>query len=402
MKEQEIAPDAPQAASRSAHAPLFRSFFLGGFECSTHKNFFQRRQLDIIASTQHDTFARQDYERLQNAGIRAVRDGIRWHLIETSPYHYDWSSVLPMVRAARDTNTQVIWDLCHYGWPDDLDVFSPQFLDRFAALTRAFTRLLNEETPDAPYLSPVNEISFVAWAGGHMGFFPPFATERGMELKPQLARAAIFACEAAWDVDKRARIFHVDPICNVVPANPESAKEAERIRIAQYEGWDMIAGISYKNEVGGALKYLDVVGVNYYPDNQWAYPDPPVGSPKIAPDHPLWRKPSQMLQETYERYHRPLFIAETGCENAPRASWVAHMGREVRDAMRAGVPVEGVCLYPILNHPGWEDDRHCHNGLWDYADTKGNRKPYPPMLRELKLQQARIAHLQNAVHRTRP
>ncbi len=37
-----------------------------------------------------------------------------------------------MLQAARDTGTQVIWDMMHYGWPDDLDVWSPAFVDRFA------------------------------------------------------------------------------------------------------------------------------------------------------------------------------------------------------------------------------------------------------------------------------
>ena len=38
-----------------------------------------------------------------------------------------------------------------------------------------------------------------------------------------------------------------------------------------------------------------------------------------------------------------------------------------------GVPVAGVCLYPIVNFPGWSNDRHCENGLWDYADDAGHR-----------------------------
>ena len=38
---------------------------------------------------------------------------------------YDWSSFLPMLRAARETGTQVLWDLLHYGWPDDLDIWRP-------------------------------------------------------------------------------------------------------------------------------------------------------------------------------------------------------------------------------------------------------------------------------------
>ena len=39
-----------------------------------------------------------------------------------------------------------------------------------------------------------------------------------------------------------------------------------------------------------------------------------------------------------------------------------------------------------MNHPGWDDDRHCHNGLWDYPDEHGEREPYAPLLIELERQ----------------
>jgi hypothetical protein len=63
------------------------------------------------------------------------------------------------------------------------------------------------------------------------------------------------------------------------------------------------------------------------------------------------------------------------------------MCREVFAALAAGVPVEGLCLYPIVNHPGWDDDRHCHNGLFDYADPDGNRDVFQPLAEELSRQQ---------------
>src|SRR5688500_8059513 len=70
---------------------LVQSFFIGGFECSTHRRADGKR-LDLIASTQHDTSARSDYLTLAEHGIRTVRDGLRWPLIETTPGLYDWSS----------------------------------------------------------------------------------------------------------------------------------------------------------------------------------------------------------------------------------------------------------------------------------------------------------------------
>ena len=117
-------------------APLFRSFWMGGFESACHINRKGRR-LDMLAGTQHDRFIEQDYAQLLPFDIRTVRDTARWHLIEQRPGTYDFSSLDPQLNAARRHGVQVIWDLCHYGWPDGLDIFSAEFVDRFAAFSRA-------------------------------------------------------------------------------------------------------------------------------------------------------------------------------------------------------------------------------------------------------------------------
>ena len=116
-----------------------RSFFGGGFECST----FRRRsglRVDLVASTSHDRFAVQDYQRLARQGMRWAREGVRWHLVEAIPGHYNFSSVLPIVRAAQSSGTQVIWDLCHFGWPEHLDIFHPEFVSALAEYGCAFAQ----------------------------------------------------------------------------------------------------------------------------------------------------------------------------------------------------------------------------------------------------------------------
>ena len=172
---------------------LFRSVFLGGFECSAHRRHDGRR-LDLLAATHHDTLAGEDYRQLAEHGIRTVRDGVRWHLVEAAgPGRYDWSSVLPMLREAQARGTQVIWDLCHYGWPDWLDIWSPDFVARFADYAAAFARLARAETGEPPLLCPMNEISFIAWAGGSVAHINPFAEGRGNEVKRQVVRATLAA-----------------------------------------------------------------------------------------------------------------------------------------------------------------------------------------------------------------
>src|SRR6476661_1150057 len=166
---------------------MFRSFWLGGFESSTHVTRSGIR-LDMLAATQHDRFVDADYARLTGVGIQTVRDTVRWHRVEVAPGAYDFTSVAPYVRAARANGIQVIWDLLHYGWPGDLDIFAPAFVDRFAGFCRAVARYMRAQSDDVPFYTPINELSFFAWAAGEVGWFHPFAQHRGGELKRQLVR----------------------------------------------------------------------------------------------------------------------------------------------------------------------------------------------------------------------
>ncbi len=374
----------------SAAAPLFPSPLLAGFECSTQRlrpraGRAVGRRLDMVAASGHEACAAADYARCLAAGIRTAREGLRWHLVERAPGAFDWSRELPRLRIARDAGVHVVWDLFHYGWPDDLDIFAPAFVDRFAALARAFARLHRDET-DAPlWVAPVNEPSFVAWGGGDVGYLNPFQRGRGAELKRQLARAAIAACAAVRDVDPAARLFHVDPVIHIVadPRRPHHIRPAETGRRGMFEMWDTIAG-RRDPAFGGRPEYLDVVGVNFYPRNQWVHvPRAPAGR-VIRRGDPLYRPFGDILAEVHGRYGRPIFVAETGCEGDERPAWLRYVAGEVHRVLTAGVPVEGLCWYPILNHPGWDDYRHLTCGVWDYPPAPdGARDAYAPLLDEL-------------------
>jgi beta-glucosidase/6-phospho-beta-glucosidase/beta-galactosidase len=376
--------------------PIFRSFFAGGFECSTHRNRNGRR-LDLVAATHHDEFALQDYQRFQKQGLRVAREGLRWHLVEKTPGHYDFSTALPIVRAATATRTQVVWDLCHFGWPDHLDIFKPEFVSALASYAAAFVKWLRTQTDAPGFFVPVNEISFFSWAAGDEGSIFPFVTGRGFELKTQLVRAAIAAMDSIWSAMHDARFVHVDPIINVIAASkrPEDKPDAEAYRLSQFQSWDMLSGRMCP-ELGGHEKYLDIIGVNFYPHNQWFYNLKGFRRIRrftpISRHHPSYRPFREMLAEVYDRYHRPIFIAETGSENRIRAGWFRYVCQETQAAIANGVPVHGMCLYPILNHPGWLDNRHCYNGLWDYPERNGNREIYEPLARELKRWQKVFEH----------
>ena len=349
------------------HRPtIFSSFWMAGFESSCHINRHGQR-LDMIAATQHDRFVVEDYARLRDVGISTVRDTVRWHLIDR-PGGYEFSSLDPMVAAARQHGIQVIWDLCHYGWPDGLDLLAPEFVDRFARFCRAVAEHLRNESDEIPFYTPVNEISFFAWAAGEVGWFAPYGQGCGGEVKRQLIRACIAGADAVRDVDPRARIVTVEPLIHVVPPQgaPDVGGAAAAYRNSQFEACDMLSG-RIAPELGGAPEYLDILGVNFYHDNQWEHP----GGRKIAwhihPRDSRWVPFHQLFKEAYERYQRPIFVAETSHVGSGRAEWIREMSDELGRAIDVGVPVEGVCLYPIIDRFEWENPAHWHNsGLWDY------------------------------------
>lgn len=365
---------------------------MAGFECSTHQRRCGQR-LDMIAATGHDRFVLEDYRRLAGIHILTARDGVRWHLIEKKAGAYDFSSVLPALSAARDTGVQVIWDLCHYGWPESIDIFSAEFISRFAAFSKETACVIAERTAGTPIFSPVNEISFFSWAGAETGILPPFETGRGFELKRQLVRASIAAIDSIREKVPAARFVQIDPLIHIVTSPGMTAAQQDEARAhcrAQFEAWDMLAGRACP-ELGGHPRYLDIPGGNYYVHNQWVY-----GGSFIERTDPRYKPFRRLLAELWNRYQRPVFVAETGIEDERRPEWLRYVTDEVFRAIASGVPALGICLYPILNHPGWVDDRHCHNGLWDYCNDSGHREIYIPLAEELERQQLRIPSIRLA------
>ena len=356
------------------HRPnIFSSFWMAGYESACHING-QGQRLDMIAATQHDRFVDDDYARLRQVGLTSVRDTVRWHLVDRGG-DFDFSSLDPMLAAATRHGVQVTWDLCHYGWPDGLDIFTPVFVDRFARFCGAVARHVREHDEGVPLYTPINEISFFAWAAGEVGWFHPHAQGRGAELKRQLVRACIAGIEAIWDVDARARIVTVEPLINVVPpkGKRDAGGAAAAYRNSQFEAWDLLSG-GMEPSLGGHPKYLDVYGVNFYHDNQWEHP----GGRKIAwhihPRDQRWVPFHRLLKDAYERYRRPIFVGETSHVGSGRAEWLREMASELVLAIEGGVPVEGICLYPIIDRFEWENPSHWHNsGLWDFErDGEGN------------------------------
>ena len=63
------------------------------------------------------------------------------------------------------------------------------------------------------------------------------------------------------------RVFAIDPLIHVVPGRGQNPRRAAAYTRAQFETWDMLAG-RREPELGGDPDMLDVLGANYYWNNQ--------------------------------------------------------------------------------------------------------------------------------------
>ena len=158
---------------KATYNEIFSSYWQAGYEGADHVNG-TGLPLSMNDITRHATLAYDDYLLLNDFDIRTVRESVGWRLVEKDG-RFDFSSIEARVRAAEELGLQVIWTLCHYGWPDDVDVYSPAFIDRFASYCHHVVKYLESRSTQhaVNIYSPINEISFASWASAQNRIYAP-------------------------------------------------------------------------------------------------------------------------------------------------------------------------------------------------------------------------------------
>jgi beta-glucosidase/6-phospho-beta-glucosidase/beta-galactosidase len=359
---------------------LFNSFFIGGFECSDHINRSGER-INLLKETEHDVRVEEDYQLLKNNGILTVREGACWSIIEPRPFKYDFSSIKDRIAAADKYGITQVWDICHFGYPDDLIPTHPNFVFRFAEMCRAFVKFFRDHSDQTLFVVPINEISFLAWHSGEVRGTVPFAVNSGFDIKYHLCKAAIAGINALRSEDPNCRIVTVEPLIHIhPPVEDYNEKQIFDLNEYQFQAMDILAG-RLCPELGGKEENLDLLGFNYYFNNQWRHNEPPLPWPEIIPA----RKPlHQLLEQVYDRYTKPVILSETGHFGVGRSAWLEEITSECITALRNGVDLTGICIYPVTDRPDWDNLNNYFNcGLWD-LDNQKNRIPHLEYLHTVK------------------
>jgi beta-glucosidase/6-phospho-beta-glucosidase/beta-galactosidase len=366
---------------------IFPTFFISGFECSTFL-WKDKGRRNLIAETQHDRHAQEDYNILRSLGIAVAREGIPWPLVERDGC-YDFSSLDPIIEAMQQTQIVPIWDLCHYGYPDDLDPFSDEFSDRFARYCRAASEYVIPRLPGPYFFTPINEITFFSFCGAEWGWVAPYKTTKEDRFRFRLAlcKAAIAAAKAIREVEPTARMIHIDPLVQVVAPRdrPDQIEAADHeTYVDTFLAWDILYGKEHP-ELGGSPEILDIVGANHYSFGQMEYREHGPHQ-ALKPDDDRIKPLCELMRWVWERYHRPMIIGETSGMEAGRDEWLKDVVEEALAAVNAGMDLHGICLFPAVDMPDWHTGRWLHNGIYDLVEEGDNLKRVPcePYIAELR------------------
>lgn len=255
--------------------------------------------IDLVSANLHTpkTDMELHYDIVKAHGINVARDGL--------PFKYH-NQMINRIFIAYVKQVEVIWDLMHFDPIDNIDAI-------FHAEKVVSSVLMGVPT----WFCPVNEPSYtpnmcsgvdINWAIARYNFFRRFIEDKGVE----------------------ARFMTVDPITG--------AGDHE------YEATDQLV---HNGRV-------DVVGINYYP-------------------HAKVENCFDVIMRTWNRYKKPVMISETSwhvghveqAEKNPwcrsRAQWFNYIATSIEAAKTCGAEVHGLCWYPIIDSPDWNDQT---KGRW--------------------------------------
>lgn len=373
----------------------FASFWMAGYECCDMINRHGNR-VDLLHLTGHLEKLEEDYRLLDDFEMKSVREGIRWSAVESSPGVYDWQAVSLVIQAAIKSGKQILFDLCHFGFPSDLTPFHPHLTIRFVALCRSFVTMYRSIQPEGPLIvTPINEVNFIAWLGGEVACTTPYCSGKGWDVKYHLMRAFIAGVKAMKEMDPQVLIMTVEPLVNIAAdeTDADALSVVQLMNGYQFQTLDMLCGLICP-ELAGRAEYLDIIGLDYYYNSQWSYPLHRRLDWKMPQEEPGYRSLSEQVRYVYERYKRPVVITETSHPLEDRPLWIRHITTECIKILAANIPLWGICIYPVIDRPDWDYPGIWHrSGIWDIdeASDRLNRiiyEPYAAAIKECQMQTA--------------
>lgn len=346
--------DAALLSAVPAVKPLELWAFLENSDFVRRKDDSLYRQ-DEVRLIRHDEFLEVDYQLLVEAGCVGVRDAAWWYVSHPAPGIFNWSWLDRVVTAAEKYNLKLYLDLWHYGYPDWLDILSPEAPNHLADFARQIAR----RYPSLEYYCVCNEASLFVELAGRKGQWSPFLEQaEPTSFRRQVSQMIIEASKAILDVKPNAVLIIPEP-WHATDSNSEDNQAAVL---------DTVLGLR-DPELGGCTDLVTIIGLNHYRDST------------LPPFHCL-------LINAQKRWPtKQLWVTETSGPPTGwrQAEWFWWMLAETRLAAMSGVNVPVFTWAPAISMYDWiNEKRQLRNGIW-ILSKDGKRLPNGKILQAINL-----------------
>ncbi|MEO7521343.1 MAG: family 1 glycosylhydrolase [Gemmatimonas sp.] len=365
--------------------------FATGIECSYPTIDGGRLRRDQLAECGHYERWREDLALVHELGLKVLRYGLPYHVINTGAGEYDWSFADEVMAEMQQLEITPILDLMHFGVPDWLGNFqNPELPGHFANYVEAVAT----RYPWVRYYTPVNEIYVTAKLSAKDGAWnEQLKSDRAfVNAMKHIVAASILATHRIAKHRPDAVIVQSESAEYTHEARAEPSREVSLRNKQRFIPLDLLYAhapdadvcmflmdngltrAEYNWFMLGEPPGYQVMGNDYYGRNERIIlPD---GTSIAAEDVTGWYL---ITKAYYERYKKPVMHTETNVFDADQApTWLWKQWINVLRMRADGVPVLGFTWYSLIDQIDWDiglaEKRGNVNacGLYDLA-----RKPRP-------------------------
>ncbi|WP_442756425.1 family 1 glycosylhydrolase [Methylocystis sp. JAN1] len=361
--------------------------FSTGIENSSPTIAHGRKRIDEMELCDHYRRWREDFDLVQDLGVKTLRYGLPLHRTWLGPGRYDWEFADLAFGDLRRRRIIPIADLCHFGVPDWIGDFqNPDFPELFACYARAFA----ERFPFVQLFTPVNEMFVCATFSAAYGWWNEQLTSDAgfVAALKHIVKGNVLAMHAILLVrpdaifvqSESTEYFHAD--------NPRAIDPAEKLNERRFLSLDLNYGRRVNSEMfcflmdNGMrceeyeffmrehLKSHCIMGNDYYEANEHSV----TAEGKTTSSGEIFGY-NEITRQYYERYRLPVMHTETNTCEGPRGDeavrWLRKEWANVLRVRNSGMPIVGFTWYSLIDQIDWDialrkaQGHICPLGLYD-------------------------------------
>jgi beta-glucosidase len=329
------------------------------------------KRVDEFAKCGHYERWREDFDCVQELGLKYLRYGPNLFNTFIGEGHYDWTFADETFADLKRRGIIPIADLCHFGVPDWIGDFqNPAFPTLFAGYARAFAHRYSW----IQLYTPINEMYICAKFSALLGWWnEQLRSDRAfVTALNNIVRANVMAMQAILEVRADAIFVQSESSEHYHPVLPAAVAHSEFHNAHRYLSLDLNYGrpvdaVMYEYLMDNGLSRKDysfyaqaarlrtrcILGNDYYPTSeQWAFPD---GHTEGAGEVLGY---SEITRQYFERYRIPVMHTETnmseGLAGNEAVNWLRKEWSNVVRVRDAGVPIVGFTWYSITDQVDWD------------------------------------------------